>query len=445
MRIEGRVSPGFESVKRLFELNFESGQERHAQLCVYVGAECVVDLWGSADNVIDEQFGPDSIINVFSSTKCVVSIIVAKLVEDGLLSYDGKVSDVWPEFGENGKSDLRLENILRHEAGLASLDTTIPLEDLTLERVKENAVGKVLEKQTSHYRSPSDWRRREYHAVTRGWILNEIVRRVDPKGRTIGQILRDDLAAPLNADVFLGLTPEVLQRVTPVKQISNKLLLKKCCIPEPVERKVYPNFIDMFELGYKWMKLLRGSSRHQLQHPPSLDGVRENGAQFFNREDVRKVEIPSANGHATARGLALLSTLMANDGSHGDFRYLTPSTVDSFHSEPIERLMSYCANFFVRGGVSLEKLPTSPSEDDRRGLDGLEGYYGWGGYGGSQMQWHREEKIAFAYVPSFLFWVDITNEKGRKMQREVLKCVKNIKNEVSLKCTLNLHRRSNSK
>ena len=60
-------------------------------------------------------------------------------------------------------------------------------------------------------------------------------------------------------------------------------------------------------------------------------------------------------------------------------------------------------------------------------LAGIEGYYGWGGYGGSQMQWHVEEKIAFAYIPNFLFWVDISNEKGRRLQREVLKCVKMMK------------------
>ena len=85
MRVDGHVSPGFESVKKLFERHFRSGQERHAQLCVYVGLECVIDLWGSADNVLEEEFGPDTLVNVFSSTKCVASIVVAKLVDKGLL------------------------------------------------------------------------------------------------------------------------------------------------------------------------------------------------------------------------------------------------------------------------------------------------------------------------------------------------------------------------
>ena len=85
MRIEGEVSPGFESVAALFEDLFRCGKERHAQLCVYVGFDRVVDLWGSADEVLDEDFGPDSLINIFSSTKCVSAIVVAKCVDQGLI------------------------------------------------------------------------------------------------------------------------------------------------------------------------------------------------------------------------------------------------------------------------------------------------------------------------------------------------------------------------
>ena len=94
--------------------------------------------------------------------------------------------------------------------------------------------------------------------------------------------------------------------------------------------------------------------------------------------------------------------------------------------------MSHCANYFVRGGVSVERLPSRPTDADRRDLAGLDGYHGWGGYGGSQMQWHPEEKIAFAFVPNFLFWIDIGNERGRRLQRLVLTCVRDIKAAASL-------------
>ena len=83
----------------------------------------------------------------------------------------------------------------------------------------------------------------------------------------------------------------------------------------------------------------------------------------------------------------------------------------------------------VPGGVSEERVPSSPSARERESFEGMEGYFGWGGYGGSQMQWHPEEKIAFAYVPSFLFWIDIGNQKGRRLQREVLKCARKLKTD----------------
>ena len=131
--------------------------------------------------------------------------------------------------------------------------------------------------------------------------------------------------------------------------------------------------------------------------------------------------------HRIHSGLARIAGLMANEGSFDDFRFLSPATVTSFHADPTERFMIYCSNYFVQGGVSEERLPSSPSSADHRIFEGMEGYFGWGGYGGSQMQWHPEEKIAFAFVPSYLFWIDIGNQRGRRLQREVLRCARNLK------------------
>jgi hypothetical protein len=89
--------------------------------------------------------------------------------------------------------------------------------------------------------------------------------------------------------------------------------------------------------------------------------------------------------------------------------------------------MIHTTNFFTKGGVSLYKLPSAPTNKERRIAEGVEGYYGWGGYGGSQIQWHPEEKIGFGYIPSYLFWIDITNDRARMLQKEVLQCVRNLK------------------
>ena len=84
---KGSVSPGFEPVKGMFEAMLRSGCDKRAQLCVYMGDEKIVDLWGTAADVVDDQFGPDSLLNVFSSTKTISAIVVAKMVDNGLLRY----------------------------------------------------------------------------------------------------------------------------------------------------------------------------------------------------------------------------------------------------------------------------------------------------------------------------------------------------------------------
>ena len=83
----GCVSPGFEPVKDMFEAMLRSGCDRRAQLCVFMGEERTVDLWGTAADIVDDHFGPDSLLNVFSSTKTITAIVVAKMVDKGLLRY----------------------------------------------------------------------------------------------------------------------------------------------------------------------------------------------------------------------------------------------------------------------------------------------------------------------------------------------------------------------
>ena len=92
---------------------------------------------------------------------------------------------------------------MRHEAGLAAFDTTLAPDHLHPENLQANAVGRVIEQQTQKFR-PGEGNQREYHAVTRGWIANEVFRRAEPAGRTMGQFLREEISTPLDADVFIG-------------------------------------------------------------------------------------------------------------------------------------------------------------------------------------------------------------------------------------------------
>merc|ERR1712240_589921 len=102
----------------------------------------------------------------------------------GLIKYTDNISKHWPEFAANGKEEVTIADLMRHEAGLAAFDQTLDPIDLLNYNIKNNAVGSVVEKQPQHFPSTG---RREYHAMTRGWIANEIFRRVHPSGSTIGE------------------------------------------------------------------------------------------------------------------------------------------------------------------------------------------------------------------------------------------------------------------
>ncbi len=213
LRIEGTVAPGFESVRQLYVHNMESLEERNTQLCVYHKGERVVDLWASA--IGDDTFSPDSLVNIFSSGKSLAALAMASLVDQGHLGYNEKISTYWPEFAANGKEDLIVADLMRHEAGLAAFNTSLPPEDLHTENIKKNLVGSVIEAQPSRFPKPPA-SRREYHAITRGWVANEIFRRADPAGRTIGEFLREDVSGPLEVDAMIGVREEDLPRISPV-------------------------------------------------------------------------------------------------------------------------------------------------------------------------------------------------------------------------------------
>ena len=122
---------------------------------------------------------------IFSSGKSLVALVVAMLVDKGLLDYDEKVSTYWPEFAQNDKGSVKLVDVLRHESGLSSFNFIHSDQDILRENIKCNSIGAVVETCSQFYPSSVNGvdTKRAYHGITRGFILNEIVRRVDPKGR----------------------------------------------------------------------------------------------------------------------------------------------------------------------------------------------------------------------------------------------------------------------
>lgn len=425
VRVEGTVAPGFETVRDLFEKNFKSGRESNAQLCVYFKEQKVVDLWGSACS--DERFNADTLVNVFSSTKSLTAIMMAKMVEKGLLSYEEKITKYWPEFGQNGKGGVTVADLMRHEAGLAAFDATFDVEDFFVENIKKNKVGQVIEKETQFFNEEANpGHPRQYHALTRGWIANEVFRRVEPEGRTLGEVLRAEVSGPLGARAYVGIKDEELNNVADLQWMKMSFIAKESLKPELVGRAIDPNVIGVVKILGDFSKMAK-IGRQNL--PNAISGYNpkkmETLIEIYNGAANRKGETPSANGNCSARGLAKIAAAMANKGSLDGVEILGPAGWEVLHANPLVRPGLGWSTNFTQGGLDLIR-PQGEVKDGVKPLPGEEGFYGWMGLGGSLFQWHPELRIGFAYVPTLLTWFDISNAKAKKLQKEVVKCVRSM-------------------
>ena len=204
--MEGHVAPGFEPVRDAVLENFESRDELGAQVAVFRRGEPVVQFSaGWADRKKTTPVADDTLFSVYSCGKAMAALVIAHLVEEGRLSYDLRVAEIWPEFARFGKQDLTVAQVMSHQAGLSGI--TDPEFD-PQHWVDFDRVVAVLEDQEPLFPPGS---RSGYHPVTFGFLAGEIARRVDPAHRRLGLILRDDIAK--GADVHIGLDPADHDRV----------------------------------------------------------------------------------------------------------------------------------------------------------------------------------------------------------------------------------------
>lgn len=418
IRIHGTVAPGFESVEQLFEYQMRTLAERNAQLCVYYRGEKVVDLCASATG--DGNFSANSLVNVFSSGKSLEAIAIAFLVTKGLLSYDARITQYWPEFGAKGKDGLTVADLMRHEAGLANFDTSIDMEDLLTENIKLNAVGRIIEEHAPTF-GASGGGKRQYHALTRGWIVNELFRRVDPSGRTIGEFLREEISGPLNADVVIGVKDHDMERISKVHALGFGYQFLQSLIPRFLGRRIVHNIFQILGRLIRITPALIKSRRTGA--PPPLTGMK--GMGFFNEPRFAKGETPSANATCSALGLARIAAMMSAGGKLEGREFMNEKGWKAMHEHPVKATMgAVLTTRFTQGGVDCFTQCTSNSTRAERDFnEGREGFYGWMGFGGSIFQWHPGLDIGFAFVPTSLHALDLFNERGKRYQAEILKCV----------------------
>jgi CubicO group peptidase (beta-lactamase class C family) len=287
--IGGMVVPGFEPVREAFVANFVERGELGGAVCAVVGGSVVVDLWGGVrDETTEAPWSFDTMTLVHSTTKGLSAMVLALLHSRGLLDYDQRVAAYWPEFAQAGKENITVRQLLAHQAGLFAFDERVDREVVAdLDRLAE-----VMQRQRP-IRSPGE--RQAYHAITLGFYENELVRRIEPQHRTIGHVLHDDIAIPLDVgnEVYIG-TPAWVPDERLARLVPPGLWTRLTSMPLRVT-------IDAMRPG---------SALHR-----SL--VANPGTGFYVDPDhviVRDLEVPSGGAVATARAIATIYGAFAASG-----------------------------------------------------------------------------------------------------------------------------------
>ncbi len=366
--IGGDVDEGYGKVADAFRRNLNSGTEVGAAVAVYRDGRKVVDLWGGyRDGNTRTPWEKDTIVTVFSTTKGVAALTVAVAASRGLIDYDAKVADYWPEFAQAGKGAVTVRQLLGHQAGLPVIKPPLTLADIA----DPEKLSKRIAAQAPLWPPGT---RHGYHAVTLGWYESELIRHADPKGRTLGRYFAEEIAAPLDLDFYIGLPASVdRNRVALIHPFAMRdALLNLNTVPP----RVAAAFVNPFSL------VKRATT-------PAVD---VKGLDELNRDKLRVLEMPGVNGMGTARSVAKLYGSAATGGSDLG---LSPTVRDALEGPAVPPTMGVrdkVMHFDTSYSLGLGK-PTSTfvfGSSDRA--------YGWPGAGGSFGFADPETGIGFGYV-----------------------------------------------
>jgi len=376
--VSGYCDEKFTEAKEVFSKSITSGFELGAAITMEIEGETVLDLWGGVDNPSKgTQWQEDTIVNVFSSTKGIAAICLLQLVEQGKLDLDSPVARYWPEFAQGGKETIPVRYLFCHKSGLCGIRQPLDQGAFCDWELICNALAEqepFWEPGTAH----------GYHAVTYGYLVGEVLRRID--GRTIGQYFKEEIAEPLDLDFWIGLPDTEFSRVTnlnPSKPSPMQFLfpligkLPKFLIPGPMK----------FLLDFGDTSTAAGAA---FSNPP-MEMDPEKGMEA-NTKKWRNAEIPAANGHGTARAIAKIYGVLANEGSRDGVHVLKPETIELARQTESDGTDLVLGRMHTKFGLGFmlgtEHVSMGPGE----------GAFGHGGAGGSLGFADPDNKISLGFV-----------------------------------------------
>ncbi|KAI9334370.1 beta-lactamase/transpeptidase-like protein [Zopfochytrium polystomum] len=420
LHLSGYVHPDYVYLKQVFQLGFEQGDELGSGFAAYVDGKLVAELYGGyRDYTFTTPYDSQAIQQVFSSSKAVTSIAIAYMHDRGHLDIHAPVARYWPEFAQGGKENVTISDLLMHRGGLAMLD---PDRAPTLEEVLDlDVLAAKIAGQPHNFGGNVV---SAYHAVTRGWYLNEVVRRTHPQNFSLRDLMDREILPILSAtgnapstaaagpfEFYYGLPDALydamLPRLTILEGFSIPQLAFHALLPAPLQR-----LLGTTPLERHVFKVFAAP------YSPSSRAVLRSGPVFpellpfphnFNRPEVWRSQAPSYAGLTNAKTLARFAALMANRGDAldpGAPRLLGPDAFAAVTEvgEPLPDLVIERNMTFTKGGFGVIEHV----------VEG-EVLYGWAGAGGSMIVWNPELNFAFAYAMNFCHLQPLGDRRAHRL------------------------------
>jgi len=366
VEVHGHVSPGLEPVLEAFAANFDRG-ELGGACCVYRGGEKVVDIWGGIrDKKTGAPWQQDTMVIVYSATKGLAAMTMALAHSRGWLDYEERVATYWPEFAQHGKDTITVRQLLAHQAGLFAINE--PVDRALVADLDRLAV--VLARQRPAW---APGRRQAYHALSLGFYEGELLRRVDPRHRSLGVFFQDEIATPLSEDIYIRLPEDIPNnRLSPIAR------------PSPVRMLTgFP-----FRLLLDAMNHRSNIYRALVVNPGSA--VAHDAARIY----ARNLEVPSGGGVSTARGMAHAYGVFANGGCELG---VSRSTLALLQGPAIPPACGFYDECMRAEGIQFSLGFMKPT---RVWPFGTTRSYGSPGAGGSLGFADPDNRIGYAYVTS---------------------------------------------
>ena len=361
--IHGVVSSGYEAVREAFAENFSKGREIGAACCVYHKGEKVVDLWAGVRNkATGEPWEEGTMALVYSATKGLAAMTLTVAHSRGWLDYDELVCKYWNDFGQNGKEKITVRQLLAHQAGLFAFDEPVDKNVVAdLDRL-----AKVMARQKPAWEPGS---RQAYHAITIGFYEGELLRRIDPQHRSLGQFFQEEIATPLGLDFYIRL-PESIpdSRLAPL---------------------IDPSFSEML-FGFPLRMTLEWLNHHSNIYRALIGSDMPHDEK---RIYSRNLEVPAGGGVGTARAIARAYSVFATGGKELGLRAetlqeLTAPAIPAsrgFYDECMKSEVEFSLGF-------MKNNPGFPF--------GHRGSFGAPGAGGSLGFADPHAQIGYGYVPN---------------------------------------------